>query len=97
MADKQIRVDEKVHKKITKIAEANFRGIGDQIAYWAANDCPHPIEMRQEKNVQVTVFTDGDSIDQTLRVFYCKQCRHHVVIDGNPAELGEKLDQIVSK
>jgi len=93
----QIRVGEKLHKKVEKIAKVNFRGIKDQIEYWASNDCPHPIEMREEKDVQVTVFSDGDSIDQTLRVFYCKQCRHHMVVDGGPTELGEKLDKIVSK
>ena len=92
----QIRVDEKVHKQVTKIAKANFRGIGDQVAFWAANDCPHPIEMREEKNVKITVFQDGDSVDQSLRIFYCKQCRHHVVIDSMPTELSKKLDEIVS-
>lgn len=96
MADKQIRVDEKVHKQIVKIARSNFRGIGDQIAYWAAKDCSHPIEAREEKDMTVSIMEDGKSIDQTMRVFLCKQCGRHIVISDHE-ELTEKLGKIVSK
>ena len=92
----QIRVDDKVYKQVVKIAKANFRGYGDQVAYWAANDCPHPVEMREEKNVQVSIMKDGESTDKTLRVFFCKQCRHHVVL-GDQTELAQKIDEIVSE
>ena len=96
MADKQIRVDEKVHKQIVKIARSNFRGIGDQIAFWASKDCPHPIEAREEKDVTVSIMEDGKSTDQTLRVFLCKQCRRHIVISDHE-ELTEKLSKIIAE
>ena len=69
---KVIRVDEKVHKQVKKIADANFRGIGDQVAYWVAMDCQHPLEMREEKVAHVV------GSDETLRFFYCPQCKQTV-------------------
>lgn len=88
---KAIRVDEKVHRQVRKIAEANFRGLGDQIAYWVAMDCPHPIEQRQEKVAHVV------GSQETVRFFYCSQCKRHVfhetpipVSDDQPSPTEEK-------
>jgi len=96
MVIKNIRVHEKVHKQVVKIAKANFRGIGDQVAFWAANDCPHPVGMREEKAVTMAFVEDGQvGADHTLRVFYCKQCQKHVLSEPQP-ELAAKLDQLSS-
>lgn len=75
----QIRVGEELHKKVEEIATANYRGMKDQIAYWADHDCPHPAEMRENMNVQVSLPKKGKATDHALRVFYCNQCKHYVV------------------
>lgn len=75
----QIRVNDEVHEKVSKIATANYRGIGDQVAYWADHDCPHPAEMRENMNVEVSIPKSGKSTSHALRVFYCNQCKHYVV------------------
>lgn len=91
----QIRVNEEVHEKVTKIADANYRGIGDQVAYWADHDCVHPSEMREDRTVRVALVEDGKTgADETLRVFYCKQCKRLIVIDD--AGIGERLEKIIS-
>lgn len=92
----QIRVGEELHKKVEEIATANYRGMKDQIAYWADHDCPHPAEMRENMNVQVSLPKKGKATDHALRVFLCKQCRRHIVISDHE-ELTEKLSKIVSK
>ena len=79
MADKQIRVSEQVHDQVRQIAKANFRGMGDQVAFWAAKDCPHPITMREDKVANVV------GSDETLRFFYCRKCRRHICIDQTNA------------
>jgi len=77
MPDKQIRVNEKVHKQVKKIADINFRGMGDQVAFWAATDCPHPTETREEKVAHVV------GSNETLRFFYCRQCKRHICMDDS--------------
>lgn len=75
----QIRVGEELHKQVEAIANANYRGIKDQIAYWADHDCPHPAEMRENMNVQVSTPKNGKLTNHNLRVFYCNQCKRYVV------------------
>lgn len=69
---KNIRVDEKVHQQVKKIADANFRGMGDQVAYWAAMDCAHPLAMREEKIAHVA------GTGEKLHLYYCRQCDRHI-------------------
>lgn len=98
MTDKFIRVPEKTHKKIEKIAEANYRGIGAQVSYWADRECPHPVEKREEFRVTLTipVSENGETPqDNTLRVFRCGQCRQVVVLEGAD-EVAHKLDQVTA-
>lgn len=93
---KNIPVKDEVHERVRLIAEANFRGIGDQVAFWAAADCPHPVEMREEKKVQVALMEDGKlSEDSSVRVFYCNQCQHHVVISDEDG-VGKKFEALIS-
>lgn len=69
---KNIRVDESVHQEVMRIAKANFRGMGDQVAYWVARDCPHPADMRDEREAHVV------GTNEKIRFFFCRQCeRHH--------------------
>lgn len=92
----QIRVTEKVHKKVAKIADGNFRGMGDQVAFWAAKECEHPAEMRVDTIVSVAPFENGKAENDTaLPAFLCKQCGR-IVVKGSDAELSKKLDQLVS-
>jgi hypothetical protein len=92
----QIRVSEKVHKKVSKIADANFRGMGDQVAFWAAKSCTHPEEMRQAAEVQLAVVKHGQvGEDHTLSAFYCQACGQLVLAEENP-ELSRDLDEAVS-
>lgn len=95
MADKFIRVPEKTHKQVVKIAKANYRGIGDQVSYWAEQECPHPTEMREERTVRVALVEDGNvGTDQTLRLFYCKLCRRF--FSDSSTELAEKFQNLIS-
>lgn len=84
----QIRVGEKLHKKVEKIAKANYRGIKDQIEYWASNDCPHPIEMREP--IGHIKFTSPEGKVQVLRVFKCQQCKSNIAIEVEDIELSER-------
>ena len=94
----QIRINEKLHKQVKKIADANFRGMADQVAYWAANDCPHPTEMREEMEIVVAVPDKDGKVgeSQSLRIFYCKQCRK-VVLNGAESELAERVRERIQK
>jgi hypothetical protein len=85
----QIRVDEKVHKQVKKIADANFRGVGDQVAYWVANECSHPTEMREVKEVSVAPEGIKDA-DNTLRILHCRQCDRYIIL-GNSVEISRAL------
>jgi len=76
----QIRVGEELHQKVEKIATANYRGMKDQIEYWADHDCPHPADMRENMNVQVPLPSKGKHTDHALRIFYCNQCGHYIVM-----------------
>ena len=82
MAIKNIRVDEKVHKQIVKKANANDRGIGDQVAYWAKNECSHPESEREYVTAELPM-PEQDALveDQGRRLlvgFYCLQCKRYV-------------------
>lgn len=91
-----ISISPKVHKQVVKIADANFRGVGDQIAYWAANDCPHPEDQRQHSNVQVALVEDGKvGPDQSLRIFRCLQCGRIVLMDED-VRLSSKFEALIS-
>jgi len=85
-----------VFEQVAEIADANFRGIGDQVAYWAANDCPHPEDQREFSSVQVALVEDGQvGPDQSLRVFRCQQCGRVLVLDDSNG-LGKKLEALIS-
>lgn len=77
---KNIRVDEDVHQQVMRIAKSNFRGMGDQVAYWAAMDCPHPLGMREEKRAHVV------GSDDELRFFFCNKCKRHIV-ENDPSTM----------
>ena len=81
---KVIRVDEAVHGKVRKIAEANFRGLGDQVAFWAAMDCPHPAEMRKDHVAHV------EGTNDALRFFHCGKCGRNVFVDATSVKSAEK-------
>ena len=85
MADKVIGVKEEVHQKVAKIAKANYRGLGDQVEYWADHSCVHPQECREGISV-VVAFVDQPKKkavarvgpDQPFRGFFCSQCGKYV-------------------
>jgi hypothetical protein len=70
MAFKQIMVNEKVHRKIKKIAESNERSIAGQIKFWAEQDCSHPTDKR-ENLVVVAEAAEGQA---SRLVSICGQC-----------------------
>ena len=81
---KNIRVDESVHRQVKRIADANFRGMGDQVAYWAAMDCPHPIELRDEKFAHVV------GTNEKISFFYCPKCKRHIIENDPVAATQDK-------
>ncbi len=83
---KQIRVSEEVHAKVAEIAETNFRGMGDQVRFWAETACAHPQEARVLLNVVVAPVLEpvkGKAAQvgkgQPFRGFFCSQCRQYVL------------------
>ncbi len=78
MGHKQILVKDVVHKKVKKIADANYRAIGAQVEFWADNDCPHPQEERDEFSAHMV----GN--DKTLRFFHCKKCGQVICTSSYP-------------
>lgn len=92
MADKQIRVSEAVHAKVAKIAEENFRGLGDQVRYWAETTCSHPAKSRVQISVVVSPALESESEQaaevgkgQPYRGFYCVRCQQYV-LNTEPAD-----------
>lgn len=100
MADtKMIRVSEEVHEKVSKIADSNYRGMGDQVAYWADHTCTHPAEGRVEINIVVAEVTQATKKNvakvgkgQPFRGFFCSTCRQYVMPDL-PEEVGQALSK----
>ena len=80
MPYKQILVNDKVHKKVKKIADMNYRGMGAQVEYWADGECPHPIEMREMLTVQIAIPDKAGNLGkaQSVRIFICRQCNRIV-------------------
>lgn len=99
MADaKMIRVSEEVHEKVSKIADANYRGMGDQVAYWADHTCVHPVEYREAKHVLVFPVAQASKHktahlgkDHKQRGFYCSMC-HQLVIPDLPEEINQLVN-----
>jgi len=101
MADaKNIRVSEEVHAKVSEIADKNFRGMGDQVAYWAAHTCAHPQASRVAIHVVVSVVEQATKktvarvvgVGQPYRGFFCSTCGQYVF-----PELPEEVNQALSK
>ena len=100
MADaKMIRVSEEVHEKVAKIAGSNYRGMGDQVAYWADHTCTHPQDSRVEINIVVAEVTQATKKQvaqvgkgQPFRGFFCSVCRQYVF-----ADLPEEVSSAISK
>lgn len=86
-----IRVDDQVRAKVAKIAETNFRGIGDQVAFWAETSCEHPQENRIPLNVVVSPIMEPTKDrklaqvgkGQSVRGFFCAQCRQTVLANAS--------------
>lgn len=85
---KTIRVSEEVHEKVSQVANANFRGLGDQVAYWAAHSCAHPLESRTEIRMVVSEVVQATKKSvarvgegQPFRGFFCADCKQHVIPD----------------
>lgn len=83
---KQIRVSDDVHAKVAKIAQQNFRGLNDQVRYWAETSCEHPQEFRIALNVVVAPVLEPVKEQaaqvgkgQPFRGFFCSQCRQYVL------------------
>ncbi len=98
MADKVIGVREEVHQKVAQIAKSNYRGIGDQVAYWADHTCAHPQEDRVEVNIVVSPVQQATKKNvarvgkgQPFRGFFCTQCGQYVFPD-----LPEDVNEIVN-
>jgi len=99
MADgKMIRVSETVHEKVSNIAGANYRGLGDQVAYWADHTCVHPAECREARHVLVFPVAQANKNKvahlekaQKQRGFYCSSCRQLVILDL-PAEINDLVN-----
>lgn len=100
MAQKQIAVSEEVHAKVAEIADINFRGMGDQVAYWAAHTCPHPLESRVEQNYVASPVTQTNSKKNVARLgkgqpyrgFVCLVCGEQV-LPGLPDEVTQAINK----
>ncbi len=101
MADaKNIRVSEEVHQKVAEIAGSNFRGMGDQVAYWAAHTCTHPQDSRVEINIVVSQVAQATKRNvarvgrgQPFRGFFCATCGQYVMPEL-PEEVTKAMTQI---
>jgi hypothetical protein len=91
-----VRVDDKVHKQLKRMADENFRGVGDQVAYLVAKECPHPVEMRKEFDAVVSLPSKGGTIGkgQPVRIFHCGKC-NKLVWNGAEVQLLEQVSGIV--
>lgn len=83
---KNIRVSDEVHAKVAEIAGTNYRGLGDQVSYWAETSCKHPQEKRIALNVVVAPVLEPVQEQvarvgkgQPFRGFFCSQCRQYVL------------------
>lgn len=99
MAQKQIAVSEEVHAKVVDIADKNYRGIGDQVAYWAAHNCDHPLDCRVKIQIVVSVVEPATKKNvarvgkgQPFRGFFCTQCGQRIF-----SELPEEVGKAISK
>lgn len=100
MAQKQIAVSEEVHAKVLQVASSNFRGMGDQVAYWAAHTCPHPLEARIELNYVASPVTQNNSKKNVARVgkgqpfrgYVCLVCGTQV-LPGLPDEVAQAINK----
>jgi rubrerythrin len=71
MPFKQIQINEKVHRKVKRIADAHHRKIAAQVEFWAEQECSHPENMRQK--LFAVEAEPGDR--KALPVFLCGQCK----------------------
>jgi len=87
MADgKVIRVSEDVHAKVAEIADENYRGMGDQVRFWAETACAHPQDERIQLSIVVAPVLEPTEKKaaqvgkgQPFRGFYCAKCRQYVL------------------
>jgi hypothetical protein len=82
----KIPVTPEVYEQVKTISEANgfgVRGLGKQIAAWAARELPECDHKKQP--VQIEYFPDGaDSLDESQRfrnAWYCPTCRRVYVLN----------------
>jgi hypothetical protein len=103
---KVIRVSEDVHARVVKIAKANWRGLGDQVRYWAETACTHPQATRIQLSIVVARVLEPVEEKpaqvgkgQPFRGFYCIKCRQYVLStdadDIKAAEITEALGVMV--
>lgn len=101
MADaKMIRVSEEVHAKVADIAYSNYRGLGDQVAYWADHTCTHPVEARIELNYVASPVSQNNNKKhlarlgkgQPFRGFVCSVCGAQV-LPGLPDEVAQAINK----
>jgi len=99
---KMIRVSEEVHQKVAEIADKNYRGMGDQVAYWAAHTCTHPQESRVELNIVVSMVAQATKKNvaqvgkgQPFRGFFCSACNQYIFAEL-PVEVGTALNKPIS-
>lgn len=82
MTDKQIRVTQEVHTKVARIAKANYRGMIDQVAYWADTTCEHPVQARETVSITVTPLRQSKTLNAnrnlTFQGFYCTKCQQYI-------------------
>ena len=69
---KNIPVSPDVHTRVKEIAKSNFRGLGDQIAFWVQSECDHPLETRKSA---FTLFVDEDT---KIPGFFCTECNRFI-------------------
>jgi hypothetical protein len=82
---KNIPVKPEVYVKVRLIADANNRGLGDQIASWVERELP---DCGHEK-VPVTIETparpaDGVAPAEPRKGWYCRQCKRVYVAGPEP-------------
>lgn len=70
---KPIQVAPEVHAEVKKIAQANYRGLGDQIRAWAFSECDHDEKFREPVFV-VFVTPDDMSQEKQAQGFRCGIC-----------------------
>lgn len=101
MANKMIGVSKELHAKVAKIAQRNYRGISDQIEYWVAKTCNHPVEMREQVYVVIAPVRQPDGktrktasvgANQTRRGYFCNRCGEYVF--DNAAYAGDEEEDL---